>query len=192
MNSSHGCFQKFPFYFPANVWRSGSDFASWGAMMVWYGSDLQELKRGGHKRHQHVLVPDLKDAAERLLVQVLMFDVWCQQSERGLLGWTWWRCCNRWYSPSVTLPISRKEGTFLKVLFSGAEAVISLVADAYAFWLLYIHLRLSWVRRSSAEVWEKGWSKSIQSDGEQNRIWKWPTKRSQANHSKPRSKHSKS
>lgn len=46
----------------------------------------------------------------------------------------------------------------------------------------YIHLRLSWVRRSSAEVWEKGWSKSIQSDGEQNRIWKWPTKRSQANH----------
>ena len=112
--------------------------------------------------------------------------VWCLMS--AVRAWTTrldlMEVPNR-YSPSMTLPISRKEGTFLNVLFSGAEAVISLVADAYAFWLLYIHLRLSWVRRSSAEVWEKGWSKSIQSDGEQNRIW------NKTKPSKPRSKHSK-
>lgn len=176
LNSSHGCFQKFPFYFAANVWRSGQTLLLWsfrkvwGAMMVWYGSDLQELKGGGHKPHQHVLVLDLKDAGERLLVQVLTLDVWCQHSERGLLRWTWWRCRNR-HSPSMTLPISRKEG--------GGVVFLELRLSFHFLW----HLQLSWVRPSSAEVWEKGqWSKRIQSDGEQNTIWKWPTKRSQANY----------
>ena len=139
MNSSHGCFSEIPLLLRGKCLKVRFRLCFMRSYdgLIWFWSTGIETRRP--QTASTCAGAWFKGCCWKTVgtsTQVLMFDVWCQQSERGLLGWTWWRCRNR-YSPSVTLPISRKEGTFLNVSFSGAEAVISLVADAYAFWLLW-------------------------------------------------------